>query len=140
MSRAPCHSEGQAATCSLPAIEVVLAHPPQHTEEDALAAVGNNLSDQAAEHQSRDAILLNHHLNCLDVADRHRGGLGRCLDDPDPDCGGEGMATGRLNKVCQCMHMHMHMHMRMRIPCTYVIGSAARVRSVMCAIGDEWDQ
>ena len=49
--------EGAGGVILLLAVEVVLAHAPQHREEDALAAVGDDLGDEAAEEQPGDAVL-----------------------------------------------------------------------------------
>mmetsp|Transcript_55613 Transcript_55613/g.127761 ORF Transcript_55613/g.127761 Transcript_55613/m.127761 type:complete len:221 (+) Transcript_55613:712-1374(+) len=62
-------------------VEEVLPETPHDGEEEPLAAVGDDLSDQTAEEQSRDAVLLDDHLQRLHVADGHRGRLRRRLDD-----------------------------------------------------------
>lgn len=55
--RAARLSRGAARLLLLPVVQVVLAEAPQHREQDALAAVGDDLGDEAAEEQAGDAVL-----------------------------------------------------------------------------------
>mmetsp|Transcript_28270 Transcript_28270/g.62072 ORF Transcript_28270/g.62072 Transcript_28270/m.62072 type:complete len:232 (+) Transcript_28270:705-1400(+) len=62
---------------------VVLAQTPQHTEQDALQAVGDELGAQTTQEEAGHAVLLHNHLDDLGVAHGGGGSLAGSLDDAD---------------------------------------------------------